>query len=114
MQYFHSLGLKLFNKVVFYLYRHVILILTLFLGLGLAIAISGTHYLFLDLIESQALQHAQVFVETLNIARKHYSKNVVDRAKGVEGIQVNAEYTSMGGHSQPCYFYDRTGPTTQC
>ena len=89
-----SQGCRELNKL---LYRHIIIILASLVGLGLGIALMGTYYLSINLLDSQAMQHAQVAVNTLNKARQLYSGNVVDRVKSINGVSITPEYHFLNG-----------------
>ena len=78
-------------------YRRVIAILIVLLCLGLGVAVVGTYSLSMNLVESQAMQYASVAVKTLNEARKLYSKNVVNRVKSTDGVEVTPEYHTISG-----------------
>ena len=79
------------------LYKQTILILTILFCIGVGIALSSMSSLSMNLIESQALQHAALSAEALNKSRTLYSANAVNRAKGIEGITVTHEYHNLKG-----------------
>ncbi|MDJ1185639.1 diguanylate cyclase domain-containing protein [Roseofilum casamattae] len=79
------------------LYQHVIIILVSLLSLGFGIAVVGTYYLSVSLVNSQAMHYSMVAVQTLNEARKLYSKNAVNRVKFVHGVLVTPEYHNITG-----------------
>jgi len=89
--------LKLCKPLYQLLYMRLIIILITLLCFGFGIALVGTYYLSMNLVDSQAMQYAKVAVKTLNEARILYSKNVVDRIKSIDGVQVIAEYHTLKG-----------------
>ena len=89
--------LKVCKELYQLLCKHVILVLIAFLCLGLTITFMGAHYLFMNLVEAQAIQYAEAAVQTLNEARKLYSSNVVHRVTAIDGVTVGAEYHNLNG-----------------
>ena len=89
--------LKLRVQLSRLLYQHVIIILVSLLGLGFSIAVVGTYYLSVSLVNSQAMHYSMVAVQTLNEARKLYSRTVANRVKVIDGVLVTPEYHNVTG-----------------
>lgn len=77
--------------------QYIVFILTLLLLLGFGSACFGMSRLSVSLVDAQAEHYAQVAVKTLNAARQLYSKNVVERVKGIDAVTVGAEYHEVAG-----------------
>lgn len=77
--------------------KRIILVLTLMFCIGLGIALANMRSLSSSLIESQASQNAELYIQTLNQAIDLYSIAAVDRAKTVAGVDVTHAYLSKDG-----------------
>lgn len=71
--------------------------LTLMFCVGLGIALANMRSLSSTLIESQARQGAELYIQTLNQAIDLYSIAAVDRAKTVDGVEVTHAYLTQDG-----------------
>jgi adenylate cyclase len=77
--------------------KRIILVLTLMFCIGLGIALANMRSLSSSLIEAQARQGAELYIQTLNQAIDLYSFAAVDRAKTVDGVEVTHAYLSENG-----------------
>ena len=75
----------------------MLLIIALLFSLGIGLSLYNMKHLSLSLIESQALQNAQVSAQSLKSAIAIYSDEVVSRAKKVPGITVIHNYPTKDG-----------------
>lgn len=79
-----------------WLYQKIILVLTLLFCIGIAGALWNISHLSANLIESQALQNASLYAQTIKESRTLYSSDVVNRVQP-HGISVTHDYASKDG-----------------
>jgi adenylate cyclase len=79
------------------LLKRIILVLTLMLCVSIGVALSNMSSLSTSLIESQAVQNANLYIQSLNQAINLYSDAAVDRAKTVKGVIVSHAYLNQKG-----------------
>jgi adenylate cyclase len=87
----------LWKGIFRFVLKRIILVLTLMFCIGLGIALANMRSLSSSLIESQARQSAELYIQTLNQAIDLYSFAAVDRAKTVDGVEVTHAYLSDDG-----------------
>ena len=85
------------NRLLNFFLKRVVLILTLMFCIGVGIALSNMSRLSSNLIEAQAVQSAELYVESFNQAIDLYSNAAADRAKMVPGIEVTHAYLNKPG-----------------
>ena len=85
------------NRLLNFFLKRVVLILTLLFCIGVGIALSNMSRLSSNLIEAQAVQSAELYVESFNQAIDLYSNAAADRAKMVPGIEVTHAYLNKPG-----------------
>ncbi|MGD1919814.1 MAG: DUF3365 domain-containing protein [Pleurocapsa sp.] len=89
--------MSLFSKIKKWflklLYDKIIYILVILFVAGIAIAISSMFTLSHELIESQALQSAEVLAQSLRESRSLYSSEIVNRIKNIPGVEVTHNYS---------------------
>ncbi|MBD2345279.1 adenylate/guanylate cyclase domain-containing protein [Anabaena subtropica] len=101
----HQLITNTWNWLLRFLLKRIILVLTLMFCLGVGIALANMSRLSSNLIESQAIQNAALYIESLNQGINLYSDSAVERAKTVNGITVTHAYlTEKGGIPLPSTF----------
>jgi class 3 adenylate cyclase len=79
------------------LYKHTILILAIVFCTGLAGALWNISRLSWDLIESQSLENAALYVQTIQSARTVYSSEAVNQVKEIHGITITHDYKNKEG-----------------
>ncbi len=79
------------------LLKRIILVLTLMFCVALGIALANMFFFSSSLIQSQAIQSATLYTQSLNQAIDLYSTAAVDRAKNVKGIIVTDDYLVHNG-----------------
>lgn len=80
--------------------RRTILILSILLLTGIAGTLWSTFQLSSSLIQSQALQNAELYAQAINEARTLYSSKAVDRVKTLAGVTITDTYTQQA-HAIP-------------
>ncbi|UIE37712.1 adenylate/guanylate cyclase domain-containing protein [Leptodesmis sichuanensis] len=80
--------------------RRTILLLSILLLTGIAGTLWSTFQLSSNLIQSQALQNAELYAQAINEARTLYSSKAVDRVKTVAGVTITDNYTQQA-HAIP-------------
>jgi adenylate cyclase len=85
------------NGLLNFFLKRVVLILILMFCIGIGIALANMSRLSSNLIESQAVQNAEHYVESFNQAIDLYSVAAADRAKAVQGIEVTHAYLNQPG-----------------
>ncbi|MGQ9873189.1 c-type heme family protein [Leptodesmis sp.] len=80
--------------------RRTILLLSILLLTGIAGTLWSTFQLSSSLIQSQALQNAELYAQAINEARTLYSSKAVDRVKTVAGVTITDNYTQQA-HAIP-------------
>ncbi|MGK7873704.1 MAG: adenylate/guanylate cyclase domain-containing protein [Xenococcaceae cyanobacterium] len=83
------------------LLKHTILVLALLFCAGVGMALANMSHLSSSLIESQALQNAELQAQSIIKAWNLYSKEAVNRAIKVEGIRVIHDYPIQEGAIPP-------------
>ncbi|HEY9297401.1 MAG TPA: adenylate/guanylate cyclase domain-containing protein [Phormidium sp.] len=79
------------------LYKRTILILAILFCTGVAGALWNVSRLSWNLIESQALENAALYAQTIQTARTLYSAQAVKRIKEIHGITVTHDYKNKEG-----------------
>ncbi len=79
------------------LYKQTILILTLLFCVGVTVALGNMSRLSSRLIESHAVQNAELYTQALQAARTLYSSQAVERLKGTRDIPITHDYASQEG-----------------
>lgn len=79
------------------LYKRTILILAILFCTGVAGALWNVSRLSWNLIESQALENAALYVQTIQAARTLYSSDAVNRIKEIHEITVTHDYKNQAG-----------------
>ena len=88
---------QIWNWLLGILFRHTVLVLTLMFCLGLGTALAHMESLSADLINSQAIDHAQLFAQSIINARTLYSDKAANRARQVPGFVVDYNYAEIPG-----------------
>ncbi|WP_084555116.1 adenylate/guanylate cyclase domain-containing protein [[Phormidium ambiguum] IAM M-71] len=79
------------------LYKRTILILAILFCTGVAGSLWNVSRLSWNLIESQALENAALYVQTIQAARTLYSSDAVNRIKEIHEITVTHDYKNKAG-----------------
>lgn len=79
------------------LYKRTILILAILFCTGVAGSLWNVSRLSWNLIESQALENAALYVQTIQAARTLYSSDAVNRIKEIHEITVTHDYKNQAG-----------------
>lgn len=79
------------------LYRRTVLVLTLLCCIAIGVAMWNMSRLTSNLIESQALQNATLYAQTLKESRTLYSSEVVNRVTGSPEVTVTHNYVMSPG-----------------
>ncbi|MBD1911979.1 MULTISPECIES: adenylate/guanylate cyclase domain-containing protein [unclassified Leptolyngbya] len=87
----------LWNTLLRWLLKRIVLVLMLLFCIGAGIALSNMSRLSSNLIESQAVINAKLYIQTFNQAIDLYSESAADRAKVVNGISVTHAYLNKKG-----------------
>lgn len=95
----------LWNSLLRWLLKRIVLVLMLLFCVGAGIGLSNMSRLSSNLIQSQAVENAELYIQTFNQAINLYSESAVDRAKVVDGITVTHAYLNgEGGIPLPSTF----------
>ncbi len=93
----HQFPAQSWNGLLNFLLKRIVLILTLMFCIGVGIALANMSRLSSNLIESQAVQNAALYIESFNQAIDLYSFSAADRAKTVPGVEVTHAYLNKSG-----------------
>lgn len=88
---------RFWNGFLNLLLQRIILVLALMFCVGVGIALFNMSQLSSNLIESQAVENAALYIESFNEAVNLYSEAAVDRAKPIQGINVTHAYHNLNG-----------------
>jgi adenylate cyclase len=83
---------KIWRGLIDLLYQRTVLVLSLLCGIAIIGAILNMYHVADHMIESQALQNASLYAQTLKTSRTLYSSEVVSRATENETIQATHDY----------------------
>ncbi|MBE9227033.1 DUF3365 domain-containing protein [Phormidium sp. LEGE 05292] len=96
-QKIQQLGKKCQQILLKLLYKQTILILGVLFCTGVAGALWNVSRLSWNLIESQALENAALYAQTIQTARTLYSSEAVNRVKEIHSITVTHDYKNKEG-----------------
>ncbi|WP_416666266.1 hypothetical protein [Egbenema bharatensis] len=80
-----------------FLLNRITLVLTLLFCVAMGLALSNMSRLSSNLLESQAIQNAALYIQTFDQSINLYSDAAADRARMIEGVEVTHAYLSQPG-----------------